>query len=215
MISFKNNEVILFQGDSITDGLRGRNYSDLNHVLGHGYQYILGSEFYADNISKNIQVINRGVGGNRIADLYGRWNEDCLDLNPTVLSVLVGVNDVWFSYDNRGGSTPDRYEKIFHYMLDEVLEKNPNTKIVVMEPFCGISKNQPFSEYINANVPFYAEKARKVAEDYKAIFVPLQDMFNEKAKETDIFELIWDGVHPTALGHQLIARRWKESFIKE
>ena len=214
MIKFDKNEVILFQGDSITDGLRGRDYNDLNHVLGHGYQYILGSEFYADNIGRDINVINRGVSGNRIADLYGRWNEDCLDLNPTVLSVLVGVNDAWFSYSNRGGSNPDKYEKIYHYMLDEVLEKNPNTKIVIMEPFFAVSKDATFYQYLSANVPLYAEKARKVAEDYKAIFVPLQDMFDEKAKETDSFDLIWDGVHPTALGHQLIARRWKEYFQK-
>ncbi len=211
MFKLKDNDVILFQGDSITDGNRGRN-EDLNHIHGHGYQYILASEMYADNFNKNIEVINRGISGNRIADLYGRWREHCINLKPTVLSILVGINDCHSVYHWNHGSKPDRYKKIYRYMLDEVLEQNPDTLLVIMEPFFGKSKDEDenYDKYMTEHITEYSKAAKEIAEEYGAVFVPLQDMFDEYAKHTDIFSLLWDGVHPTTGAHQLIARRWKE-----
>lgn len=214
MIKLKENDIVLFQGDSITDGGRGRS-SDLNHILGHGYQYILASEMYADNPGKNIEIINRGISGNRVSDLYGRWQEDCLNLNPTVLSILIGINDIGFKYINGSGSDPDRFEKIYCTLIDEVLEKNSDTFIVVMEPFFGASHDADIHAHYIPRIGAIAEKARKVAEKYNAVLVPLQDIFDKFASEHDIFEALWDGVHPTALGHQLIARRWKECVTKK
>lgn len=209
MFRLKNNDIILFQGDSITDGNRGRN-QDLNHIHGHGYQYILASEMYADNFDKNIEVVNRGISGNRISDLYGRWQEDCILINPTIVSILVGINDLNFSFENGIVSDPQRYRKIYRLLLDEILEKKPDTLIVIMEPFFGISQNVEYSNFMKQNVSAYSQVAKEVAEEYGAVFVPLQDMFDEYAQTTDIFNLLWDGVHPTTGGHQLIARRWKE-----
>lgn len=209
MFRLKNNDIILFQGDSITDGNRGRN-QDLNHIHGHGYQYILASEMYADNFDKNIEVVNRGISGNRISDLYGRWQEDCILINPTIVSILVGINDLNFSFENGIVSDPQRYRKIYRLLLDEILEKKPDTLIVIMEPFFGISQNVEYSNFMKQNVSAYSQIAKEVAEEYGAVFVPLQDMFDEYAQTTDIFNMLWDGVHPTTGGHQLIARRWKE-----
>ena len=209
MMNLKENDVVLFQGDSITDGNRGRN-SDLNHVHGHGYQYILASEMYADNLNKNIEVLNRGTSGDRVADLFGRWREDCLNLKPTILSILIGINDIILEWDGGKGSDPERYEKIYRLLLDEVLEQNPDTFIVIMEPFFGEKKEPELNEFFKSLIGKYSEKTRKIAEDYNATFVPLQDMFDDYAKKTDVYKLLWDGVHPTTCGHQLIARRWKE-----
>lgn len=209
MFRLKNNDIILFQGDSITDGNRGRN-QDLNHIHGHGYQYILASEMYADNFDKNIEVVNRGISGNRISDLYGRWQEDCILINPTIVSILVGINDLNFSFENGIVSDPQRYRKIYRLLLDEILKKKPDTLIVIMEPFFGISRNVEYSNFMKQNVSAYSQVAKEIAEEYGAVFVPLQDMFDEYAQTTDIFNMLWDGVHPTTGGHQLIARRWKE-----
>lgn len=205
----KDGDVVLFQGDSITDGNRGRN-QDPNHIHGHGYQYIIASEMYADNTDKNFEVVNRGVSGDRVAGLYGRWQEDCLNLKPTVLSILIGVNDCAAAFHSNEGSLPERYKKVYRYLLDEVLEQNPDTLLVIMEPFFGVSKEEAQNEYMSNHVREYAKAAKEIAEEYGAVFVPLQDMFDEYAKHTDIFKLLWDGVHPTTGGHQLIARRWKE-----
>lgn len=210
MLKIKNNDVILFQGDSITDGNRGRN-DDLNHIHGHGYQYILASEMYADNINIDFEVINRGISGNRIANLYGRWKEDCLKLKPTLISVLIGINDIYGNFECGNGSDIERYKKIYRLMLDELLEINPDALIVIMEPFFGTAKdNTEWDKFAKANISFYSSAAKEIAEEYKAVFVPLQDIFDEYAKDTDIYKLLWDGVHPTTGAHQLIARRWKE-----
>ncbi len=212
MLKLKENDVILFQGDSITDGNRGRN-SDLNHVHGHGYQYIIAAELTADNIDKNVEFINRGISGNRIADLYGRWVEDCLNLKPTILSILIGVNDIIFNWEHKSGSTPERYEKIYRYLLDEVKKQNPDTLIVIMEPFFGEKKEEELNTFFKERIGGYAKAARKIAEDYGAVFVPLQDMIDSYKEKTDIYNILWDGVHPTTCGHELIARRWKECVM--
>lgn len=209
MLKLKENDVILFQGDSITDGNRGRN-SDLNHVHGHGYQYIIAAELTADNIDKNVEFINRGISGNRIADLYGRWAEDCLNLKPTILSILIGINDIIFNWEHKSGSDPERYEKIYRYLLDEVKKQNPDTLIVIMEPFFGEKKEKELNTFFKASVGGYAEVAKKIAEEYGAVFVPIQDMIDSYKEKTDIYKILWDGVHPTTCGHELIARRWKE-----
>lgn len=209
LIELKENDVILFQGDSITDGNRGRT-SDPNHILGHGYQYILSGELFADNLDKNINIINKGISGNRIADLYGRWQEDCLMLKPTVLSILIGINDIGFKYIDGSGSPPDRYEKIYSLLLDEVLEENPDTLIIIMEPFYGASNDPEIHAHYISRISAIQERTRAIAEKYNAVFVPLQDVFDKFAEKHNIFDAIWDGIHPTTLGHQLIARRWKE-----
>ena len=197
---------ILFQGDSITDC--GRSWSD-NSNLGRGYPHLVEAELGYLEPAKH-EFINRGISGNRVADLLGRWKEDCLNLKPTVLSILIGINDIILEWDGGKGSNPERYEKIYRLLLDEVLEQNPDTFIVIMEPFFGEKKEPELNEFFKARIGKYSEKAKKIAEDYNAVFVPLQDMFDDYAKKTDVYNLLWDGVHPTTCGHQLVARRWKE-----
>lgn len=214
MFNLKENDIILFQGDSITDGNRGRN-NDPNHIHGHGYQYILAAEMYADNFNKNIEVINRGISGNRISDLHARWKEDCIDLKPTVLSILVGINDLNHHFETVTSPAPEKYSETYRSILDQALSQNPDLFVVIMEPFFGVSENKEFSDFMQTNVGWYAAEARKIADEYNAVFVPLQDMFDEYAKTTDIFNLLWDGVHPTTGGHQLIARRWKECVLEK
>ncbi|MBE6795943.1 MAG: lysophospholipase [Ruminococcaceae bacterium] len=213
MINLKNNDVILFQGDSITDGNRGRS-EDPNHIHGHGYQYILASEMYVDNLWGDITVYNRGVSGNRVVDLYDRWKEDCLNLKPTILSILVGINDLWFRFENNSSSESYGFDKIYRCLLDEAKEQNPDILFVIMEPFFGKSENEEFDAFCREHIAEYSEITRKIAEDYNAVFVPLQDLFDEYSKKTDVFNLLWDGVHPTTGGHQLIAQRWKSCVEK-
>lgn len=210
MLKIKDKDVILFQGDSITDGNRGRS-SDPNHIHGHGYQYILASEMYADNLCVDFDVVNKGISGNRISDLYGRWKEDCLNIKPTVLSVLIGINDIYGNFNCGCGSDTERFKKIYRLMLDEALEINPDLFIVIMEPFFGTAKDDTeWDKYAKENIGKFALAVKEIAEEYNAVFVPLQDIFNEYSEKTDIFKLLWDGVHPTTGGHQLIVRRWKE-----
>ena len=207
-MKLRENEVLLFQGDSITDGNRGRN-EDPNHVMGHGYQFIVGAKLHVDNLERNIKTFNRGISGNRVADLYGRWIEDTLNLNPTMLSILIGVNDAWFEYDSKSGSNPQRYERIYRMLLDEVREQNPDIRFVIMEPFTGENfgsdeRRKFFEEYVSKLQPI----TKRLAGEYDAAYVPLQTVFDEYKKIVPSKELIWDGVHPTITGHELVARQW-------
>jgi len=80
--------VFLFQGDSITDGNRGRT-KDPNHIMGHGYAFSIASRLGADLPEKQFTFYNRGISGNKVSDLAARWQADTLDLKPDVLSILV------------------------------------------------------------------------------------------------------------------------------
>lgn len=206
------SKLILFQGDSITDGNRVKtNVWDLNHQMGHGYASIINSTLGARYPEKGLEFINRGISGNRIADLYGRWKEDVLNFRPDVLSILIGINDSEFSRVHSTGSEPDRFEKIYRILLDEARDINPDMQLVLLEPFAlpvG-DKVEIYDEMMNYLSPLQ-QKVKMVAEDYRAIFIPLQDKFNELAEKYSPDYWIWDGVHPTVCGHQIIADAWME-----
>ena len=215
MIKLKENEIILFQGDSITDGNRGRS-ADPNHIHGHGYQYLLASELWHDNLDKNPTFINRGISGNRCSELLDRWDEDCINLNPTILSILVGINDIGAMYVGAEGASLEGFESSYRKMLRRVKAELPNTLVIIMEPFFGDKEENEKEEelFFKKHINELQQRTRKIAEEFDAVFVPLQDIFDSYREKTDIFNLIWDGVHPTTCGHYLIAQRWKEC-VKE
>lgn len=199
---------ILFQGDSITDGGRGRN-EDLNHILGHGYAYIIAAHLGHELAEKRPHFINRGISGNRVSDLYARWNEDAISLRPDLISILIGVNDAWRLMSGLPSGVTDRFERAYRHLLDETKEVLPQTKLVLCEPFilrtgAVADRWDEWRTQLNA----YSETVRGLAEEYQAVFVPLQASFDQAASRTDAAYWLWDGVHPTAAGHDLIAREW-------
>lgn len=204
------SKLILFQGDSITDGGRIRtNDWDLNHQMGHSYPFLINAKLGSEYPEKDFRFINRGISGNRIADLFGRWKEDTLNHNPDILSILVGVNDAYFHTHNNSGSLADRYEKIYQLLIDEAKENNPDIKIVICEPFAlSVKDKEDFIENIMVYLKPMQKKAKLIAERNNAIFIPLQKIFDDAAEKKETEYWIWDGVHPTVCGHQLIANEW-------
>ena len=199
---------ILFQGDSITDGNRGRN-DDPNHILGHGYAYMIAAELGVQLAEQQPLFINRGVSGDRASDLYARWNEDAISLRPDWLSILIGVNDIWRMMNDDPSGVTDRYERAYRHILEETKDVLPETRLILCEPFI-LNTGAPAVnwEQWQAKVQHYQAVVRKLAEDYDAVFVPLQDMFNEACSRADAAYWLWDGVHPTTAGHGLITHRW-------
>ena len=195
--------IILFQGDSITDGNRYKDEAsrwDLNHQIGHAYPYVIAATLGAKYPEKGYRFVNRGVSGDRIARMYGRWREDAVLLNPDVASVLIGVND-----QSEGGSDPERFYRIYTMLIQEL----PRARFVLMEPFLlpvG-SVAEGWTEK-SAKMKLYREATAQVAAESGAVFVPLQDKFTEAARLTGPEYWIWDGVHPTEAGHGLIAFEW-------
>lgn len=202
---------ILFQGDSITDC--GRRREEELH-LGDGYPHLVTAQLGFENPGK-YEFINKGIGGNRITDLYARIKIDILNLKPDVMSILIGVNDVWHEYDFGGpnGVDADKYFKIYSMLIEEIKAELPDIKIMIMEPFALKADN--LSEYWDVfavEVKKRAKKAKELAEKYGLTFITLQDKFDEAAKLAPNTYWLRDGVHPTTVGHELIKNEWIKAF---
>ncbi|MEK3885749.1 SGNH/GDSL hydrolase family protein [Paenibacillus sp. PL2-23] len=199
---------VLFQGDSITDGGRGRN-DDPNHILGHSYPYLIASRLAHIHAEKRPQFINRGVSGDRVSDLYARWNEDAISLKPDLISILIGVNDAWRIMNRLPSGATDRFERAYRHLLQETKEVLPNAKLVLCEPFIlqtgATADNWP--EWA-AKLSSYREIVLGLSREFGTQHVPLQEAFDRAATRTDAAYWLWDGVHPTAAGHALIAEEW-------
>lgn len=204
----KQQPTILFQGDSITDGNRGRD-NDLNHILGHGYPYLIASKLGSMYAEHNPLFINRGISGNRVSDLYARWNEDAISLKPDLISILIGVNDAWRIMAGQPEGVTDRFERAYRHLLEETLEVLPDTKLVLCEPFilpAGATLDR-WQEW-RRKVDGYSETVQILCAEYGGVFVPLQEAFDKASERTSPEYWLWDGVHPTAAGHDIIAQEW-------
>lgn len=201
---------ILFQGDSITDTGRSR---DNDGYVGIGYPLFVKALFEYENPGK-YEIFNRGIGGNRIVDLYARIKCDIINLKPDVMSILIGVNDVWHElYESPNGVDADKFFRIYCMLIEEVKEALPDIKIMIMEPFVlKTSKTEENWTYIDTEVTKRAQMAKKVAEKYGLTFIPLQEKFNELAKTAPTEYWMHDGVHPTYPGHEFLKNQWIEAF---
>ena len=211
----KENLCFLFQGDSITDGNRGRN-DDPNHILGHGYCFAVCSRIGADFPQYGYKFINRGIGGNSLGDLEKRWQADTLDLKPDVLSLLVGINDVNALIDEKENAMDAKsFDATYRKLLTFCREQNPNLLIVLGLPFffaSGWRKDQ-YPKWHPLTLE-RAEIVRRIADDFNAVLVDYPKVFEEAQKQAPIDYWIWDGVHPTAFGHELMAREWIKQVSK-
>jgi lysophospholipase L1-like esterase len=205
----KENLRFLFQGDSITDGNRGRN-DDPNHILGHGYCFAVSSRIGADFPQYGFRFINRGISGNAIGDLEKRWQTDTLDLKPDVLSLLVGINDVNALVEGKKDAMDaNAFAITYRKLLSSCRRQNPDLLIVLGLPVffaTGWRKDQ-YNLWHPLTLEF-AEKVKQVADDFEAVLVDYPRVFEEAQRRADLDYWIWDGVHPTVYGHELMAREW-------
>ncbi len=208
-------QTILFQGDSITDA--GRSRED-NMNAGIGYPTLVKGELGFEYPNQYI-MYNRGVSGNRVVDVYARIKADIINLKPDVMSILIGVNDVWHEFGGHNGVDAEKYFKIYSMLIEEVKVALPDVKIMILEPFVLRAAATENSEeepdrwnIFHTEVLKRAEKARKIAETYNLPFIPLQDKFEEAAKLAPNDYWLRDGVHPTTAGHELIKREWIKTF---
>ena len=200
MPAFSENARILFQGDSITDGNRGRS-ADPNHILGHGYCFIIAAQYGAQFPEKKLTFMNRGISGNTVSNLQARWQKDTLDLKPDVLSILIGIND--------GRKVPlEQYEQVYDKLLTETKAALPNIKFVLCEPFYLPKGGHVESDARDQDVKKRQVIVAKLAEKHHAALVKLQQVFDEACKRAPAEYWIWDSVHPTYSGHQLMADAW-------
>ncbi len=213
-LSISAQKRVLFIGDSITDGNWGtncngeRNLGDMNHIFGHGYMFLCASYYMSLYPNEQLQFFNRGISGNTVSDLEKRWQTDALDLEPDILSVLIGINDIICS----NGQPVDTlaFEQKLRNLLSQSLQKNPNLKIVLGEPFCEDGFRVDKEGYVRTTCEALARSVRRIATDFDAVFLPYQSMFDDLCSRQSTEYWIWDGVHPTPAGHYRMAEMWKE-----
>jgi lysophospholipase L1-like esterase len=204
----RTNDLILFQGDSITDADRKRDADDVNNRagLGSGYALMAAAQLMADCPSENLRVLNRGISGNRVVDLFARWRVDALNHQPNVVSILIGVNDTWHEFNNRNGVPVAKYERVYREILAETRDALPGVRFVLCEPFvlpCGVVTDGWVSE-INQR----REVVGKLAVEFGAVLVPFQAVFDRAMQQAPATYWARDGVHPTGAGHMIMARAW-------
>ncbi|TXK38004.1 SGNH/GDSL hydrolase family protein [Pontibacter qinzhouensis] len=205
---------VLFQGDSITDGNRGRN-QDPNHIMGHGYAFSIASRVGADHPAKNISFFNRGISGNKITDLAKRWQEDTLNLKPDVLSILVGINDAASVVHQKEAVPVAQFENVYRELLEKTKQQNPDVLLVLCEPFIlPVGPVQQNWEAWHTDVVTRQAAVKRLAADYQAVFVPFQQVFDKALAKAPARYWIWDGIHPTVAGHELMTREWMQQVGK-
>jgi lysophospholipase L1-like esterase len=203
------DNVILFQGDSITDSGRNKEDNSYNNarVLGTGYPMLSGSALLVKYASLNLKVYNKGISGNKVYQLAERWDKDCLEIKPDILSILIGVNDIWHKLNGQYNGTVEIYRNDYVALLERTKKALPGVKLIICEPFAvrGVKAvdDKWYPEFYD-----YQKAAREIATQFGATFIPYQKIYDEAQKQAPGAYWTGDGVHPTLAGAQLMAQAW-------
>jgi lysophospholipase L1-like esterase len=200
-LHIRRDEHILFYGDSITDA--GRDRSKGEH-LGFGYAALAAARLQALYPELNLQFTNRGIGGNRIYDLEERLEADVLALKPTLVSILIGINDTWRRYDSNKPSPIAEFHASYRRILQQVAALG--ARIVILEPFVlPIPEDRrAWREDLDPRIT----AVRELTWEFNAAYLPLDGIFAQAATRQKMAYWLPDGVHPSAAGHSLIADHW-------
>jgi lysophospholipase L1-like esterase len=208
-LELQKDQVILFQGDSITDAGRNKDDNTYNNVkaLGTGYALLTAVQLLEKYASLNLKIYNKGISGNKVFQLADRWDKDCLELKPNVLSILIGVNDFWHKLNGNYNGTIDIYRNDFTALLERTKKAFPDVKLIICEPFAvpGVKAvdDKWFPEFLE-----YQRAAKAICEKFGAVFVPFQSVYDEAIKRAPAAFWTSDGVHAALPGAQLMANAW-------
>jgi acyl-CoA thioesterase I len=206
-LAFDARSRLLFVGDSITDAGR----RDDPDGVGFGYVRLIRDYLRARDPTTAPHVLNAGISGDTVVDLGGRWSQDVLAHRPDIISIMIGVNDVWHRLENAGnGGVPiGLYKQIYAHLLQVTADLLPTCKIVLCEPTIISPPAHPKG---NEELSQYVEAVHRLAREARAeTVVPLHGAFLAAQKFRPDIDWTTDGVHPTSTGHMLIARTWLQS----
>jgi len=206
MIIIKPNSTVLFQGDSITDCGRNRSVPD---SLGCGYAFIVAGMFSALYPEHNVKFLNRGISGNRTEHLVQRWQEDCIDLRPDFISIMIGINDVWHAFNKKIEPVSLEQFTINYRTILQMIRDHLDAQILLMEPYVLHTREE--FELWRPDLDPKREAVKELAEEFGAIFVPIDSIMQEAAQKLEPGFWCPDGVHPAPAGHGLIAKAWLEA----
>jgi lysophospholipase L1-like esterase len=189
------SKVTVFIGDSVTDCGRLE-----VPPFGDGYVFNI-----ANSTRLSGEIINVGTSGHRLVDLENRWNADVLAHQPTLVSVAIGINDTWRRYDDNDPTSVEAFEDSYRRVL-AATKAQGNPELVLCEPFLLAVRDEmnTWREDLDPKIAV----VHKLATEFNAKLVPFDQRFNDLAKEMSMSELAEDGIHPSKLGHQIMADLW-------
>jgi len=210
-ISLVKNDVVLFQGDSITDWGRDHAKSSPNDTgsLGSGYVILTAGQLLLKYPTLDLKIYNKGISGNKVYQLADRWDADCIGLKPNVLSIHIGVNDYWHTLTNGYTGTIETYITDYHKLLDRTKQALPDVKLVICEPF-ALKGVRAVDDKWYPTFDLFRKAARDIADEYNAAFVPFQGVFDKALELAPAPYRNLDGRHPPLAGEALIARAMME-----
>ena len=196
---------ILFQGDSITDAGRDRrNY----HQMGNGYPKYAAAALAGQFPEISFEFINLGISGNRTDQLFDRLYPDAIALKPDIISILIGINDIWHRYDGVHVETTDAQIETNYRAILTHLREQTKAKIVMLSPYLlDCEDKDRVREGLKTVLPII----RRLAEEFADVYIPLDQLFEEALKkqpEPKFYSA--DGVHPNANGAQFIGTVYAE-----
>lgn len=159
-------------------------------------------------------MLNCGISGNRVTNLLARWKKDCINLRPDIISILIGVNDVWHELSQQEGVDAELFEETYRVLLRYTKRTLSEAKLILLGAFLTHGTATDGVQWDE----FYKETAlrraitRRLAAEFGAEFLDLQRLFDEACEKLPPEHWMQDGVHPTAAGHRLIANAWEEKM---
>ena len=207
-IQIKKDSKVLFIGDSITDVKFNFRFA---YKFGGRKIYALQLKNKLKKYSKNIKVDIKGIASNRTYHVYDRLTKDCINLKPDVIIMLIGVNDAWENYG------PENYPPLLRPMEPHIREiyrrikmELPDTQVLFLMPFLidSVEEKLPFHKMLDE----FRQVLKGIALENGAAVVDLQEVFYDAQKTIAPKKLAVDGIHPTNLGHKVIADAIEKKF---
>lgn len=185
----------VFIGDSVTDCDRAT-----IPPFGNGYVRLI-----AESGRLPGEIINVGTSGHRLVDLEARWSEDVLAHSPSILSIAIGINDTWRRYDDNDPTPVEAFEARYRRVIESAIAASQPT-LVLCEPFLLEVQEEmhTWREDLNPKI----DVVHRLASEYGAHLVRFDKEFADQVKSTAMSELAGDGIHPTELGHKIMAQLW-------
>ena len=203
-----SNKKVIFLGDSITQN------AVINSEDFKGFISLL-----EENVNQNTELIGKGIGGDKVSDLLTRYRDDVIKLNPDIVFIYIGINDVWHKYDYGTGTDIDLYENGLRQIINDLKENG--VEIILCTPtVIGENKGEftlvnqfkdiETMEIMNNDLDDYSDVIRKLSKEFDTKLLDLRKIFMQFISENNPENkskgvLTTDGVHLNNLGSKLIA----------
>mgnify|MGYP001262915119 FL=1 len=203
-----SNKKVVFLGDSITQN------AVINSEDFKGFISLL-----EENVDQNTELVGKGIGGDKVSDLLTRYRDDVIKLNPDMVFIYIGINDVWHKYDFGTGTDIDLYENGLRQIINDLKENG--VEVILCTPTVIGENNGEFTlvnqfkdietmEIMNNDLDDYSDVIRKLSREFDTKLLDLRKIFMQYISENNPENkskgvLTTDGVHLNNLGSKLIA----------